>query len=369
MAVYILVDFFIVALGFVLGGRRCFSLSNNSCNKINSGLFFFIVGMLLLFISAFRGNFAVDYDNYVDLFYRYDGWSLQRLLEKKWFSYPENGYLVFQYMLKKLWDDSLIIFIATSVIIVFSNLSEIRKHFVFGVLPVILFLDLGNYYTSFNTMRQVLAASIIVFGSRYLYNRNFFHYIIVVFIAFSIHTSSLVMIPVFFLSDIKMGKRGTVFFVLITIILSYLLPSIILLVQKYYWGWYGDDGYGMKGYSFNNIVRPLFLFAVPIILELFPMYGSKALSGRETITEKELNIWRNSSYLYFLFSVLGMRIEMVERFSSFFSTYAIMFFSYTVLKNTGRYRQLVIISIIVISVVFGYVTKCNTAYNPFTFIF
>lgn len=370
MATYIIVDCFIIVIGIICGGYKCFNFNKNSGS--NSKFYYLLIGAVLIVISGLRGNFAVDYDNYVSLFYRYDGWTLEKILSKNFFGYPETGYLVLQYLLKVLWNNPVVIFVSTSVIIVHANLKVVKEYFSFGILPVLLFVEMGNFYASFNIMRQILAVSIILLGSNYLYKRQFWKYCIIVFVAFTIHKSSLIMLPFYFVLDRKFQKKGILVFSIATVFLSFFLPQIISLVQTYYWSWYSPEGYGMRGYSINNLVAPI-LMTIPALFIDF-IYANKVseydVGCVDSDLEKITNIWRNSSFVFLLFSVLGMQVEMVQRISSFFSTYAIMYYSYIITsEKTGRYKQIIYAGTIIIVLVYGFWVKVNSAYNPYYFIF
>ena len=370
MLVYIIVDCFVIFCGILCGGHKCFEYSKVNNRSFNSKIFYLAVSILLVIISGFRGDFAVDYNNYVDLFYRYENWSFLQILSKNFMGYPETGYLVYQFLIKLIYNNPILLFVVTSIIIVKLNIDVIEEYFPYGILPVLLFIELGNYYSSFNVMRQILAASILLIGSSYLYDKKFLKYSIVVLIAFTIHKSALIMLPFYFILNIKLKKQGIVWFTIASILLSVFLPQIISFVQIFYWGWYNSEVYGMKGYSINNLVAPAFITVFPLMCEhIFKKEKINRTDNYEQ-SSRAVNIWRNSSLVFLMFSILGMQVEMVQRVSTFFSTYAIMYFSYIISsRKMGKYGQVIYAVIVILIMVYGFMVKVNSAHNPYYFIF
>lgn len=355
MFAYLLVDFLIVILGLSLLN---FSAEHQKNKK--KYIYLIFAAIILVLFSAFRGNMTADYDNYVDLFYRYDGFSFKQILSRGLFDYPEEGYVLFQFFIRHTFKESIYLFLFTSIFIVFANLREIGKHCeIFLVLPILLFIDVGEYYNSFNLIRQVFAASIIILGSKHIYNRHFFKFALYVIIAALFHKTSIFMIPFYFLLNIKFCKKSVFLYLIVTTIFFIFLDKIIAFIQNYYWSWYTDDAYGMGGYNIKNIVMPCFISFVPICYYFF---NSKNMTNEE-------NVWANASCLYFTFALLGMKIFMTTRLMVFFSLYSILGFSLVISKIKNKdFRNIAYISILLLVIAYGYFSKNGTSYNPYFFI-
>ena len=376
MLVYIIID-----IAIILGGLLFFNKNNTTCiddRKVKhlltvkySDIYYFFISFILFIVSAFRGNFTSDHQNYIDLYTRFSHLSIEGILKKGIFSYPENGYLFFQYIIKSIFDNYIYIFIVISLIIVVINVKEIKSNFANGLLPLILFVEIGNYYLSFNIMRTVFAASIILMGSKYLYNRENFKYFCIVLLAASIHKTSLIMIPCYYLLNIKFARKGLVIMTFLTFGLTLFLPNILAVVQKYYWEWYTVDTYGMSGYSINSIIFQLGICFLGLFLHFVINKQSVCNNIKDDkiigTIEKKNNIWLNSVYFYIISLVLGMSFMMIERFSTFFSMYSILFVS-SVIYKSSRNRKLMLISIIFLIVIYGFVTKYRSGYNPYFFV-
>lgn len=354
MFYYLAIDILILILGYFLINRRVY------VGKIvidGNKWFYILTGLVLIFFSSFRGDFTPDYSGYVDIYNRFKEVSLVNIVQRPLFSYPEKGYLLFQFFVKKIFNNQLYIFIVSSIIIVTFNLAFFKQDAENDLLAVMLFLEAGLYYSSFNLMRQMLAASIVVIASKFLYEKKFFPYFVIILIASIIHTSAIIMIPFYFICRIKVEKKGIILFPIILALMVTVLPVAISFVGQYYWGWYYKDASTAVGYSWKNVVLPLAIsiFAFVIYLLNRDNYGSD--KERKKVIN---NIWLNASFFYSAFYLLGMQFSLAQRFASFFSTYTLCFFCNQVSRN--KYRTYITAGAIIVLIYFGYITKDSFPY-------
>lgn len=355
MYVYLIVDFWLIICGIIFANKRVYALEKNRDQHYIS-IYFFIVLLTLIFISAFRGDFSTDYQGYKDIYLRFSDYSLKDILMRGFLKYPEKGYLLLQYGIKSIFDDNLYIFIISSIVIVYSHIKQFQKQSLLCILSVVLFLKVGNYYVSFNLIRQVLSASIVLMGSKYLYERKMIKYFIFVLLASSLHTSALIMIPSYFLLNIKLKRKNFIISGIVILITFVALPYLISYIQKYYWQWYTSDGYGMNGYSIYNVVMPVFISVVSVIL-----YNISTRSHFKRLsTDNMTNIWLNSTYMYLMFSLLGLNVGMMQRFTVFFSTYTILLL--VKLVNINPSKRLISLTMVILLIIYGFITQDNQGY-------
>lgn len=101
------------------------------------------------------------------------------------------------------------------------------------LLSVFLFFASGIYFDSYNALRQYIAVAIVVFAYVYLFDGKFKKYIITIVAAFLFHYSAVIMIPVYFIRNIKIDLKkacmiaigvvlgGNLAYKLVTMLLSY----------------------------------------------------------------------------------------------------------------------------------------------------
>lgn len=364
MSIYLTVDILIILFGI-------FFINNNvqfGNKKINGRLCFFaFAAVLLTFISAFRGNFTTDYDHYVSIYEAYDKSTITSILQRGYLASPETGYVLYQYVIGKISHDPLFIFVISSIIIVFGNLIQIKKDSYDILLGTLLFIEAGIYFTSFNLMRQCLAASITVMGSRYLYERKPFRYLLVILLASTFHVSALIMIPFYFFSTFRLN-RNIIIYLPIVVAFVAIAPITINFVQDYFWSWHELTEY--SGYSWKNIVLPAAISVYAFTSYSITSYKSRSSKSDLMVHKKERistenalqlktdnknNIQLNATIMYLTFSIYGLLFSLASRFATFFSIYAIVLFSNQI--QNSKYRKLLTFGIIIVLVLYGYITK------------
>lgn len=375
MLIYVSLDFLIIVLGILFTKTHVKLAGRNINGRV---CFFVLSSVLLIFISGFRGNFTTDYNGYVNIYDSYKYASMISILRRGYFANPETGYVLFQYIIGSIFRGPLFIFVVSSIIIVLSNLYHLNKYDDDLFIGTLLFLEAGIFFTSFNLMRQCLAASIIVLGSGFLYERKTWQYMLVILLASTFHISALIMIPFYFLSTFKLNKNFFLYAVIIAIFIG-IAPAAAHFIQSYYWSWHVLSDYG--GYSWKNIVLP-----AAISIFTFVSYSNSNKKNTECTTSRNglimtktnihlsdkvgalsdniNNIWLNATIVYFTFILLGMWFSLANRFSTFFSIYALSLFGKQIERS--KYSKILKIGTVVLLVTYGVITKIGDF--PYYFI-
>lgn len=370
MLVYIGVDLIILLFGALFLNTKI-KAGNREINA--SSCFFVLSAVLLIFIMAFRGDFSADYNSYVDIYDRLGDYLIKSIIERDVRGDIEKGYLIFQHIIKVLFDNPIYVFVFSAVIIVLSNLWHFKRYSTEALLSVMLFLEAGIYYDSFNIMRQCIAASIIVWGSKYLYERKMLHYMLVVLIASSFHLTALIMVPFYFISTIKIEKKNLYLYIFLIAAMVGLSSVFMGFIQNYYYEWYSVKERG--GFGWKSFVMPTVITVSSIVAYAFSrksddqstktiivQNAKNIITGKfEFLSVNIENIWLNSTVLYFFFNLLGfLWFDLSSRFATFFSTYALCFFACQITKS--KYRKLWVILTIVILIIYGYMAKDKIPY-------
>lgn len=85
---------------------------------------------------------------------------------------------------------------------------------------LLLYVFCGCWHGTFNGVRQYLAATVIMFGYRYIQEKKFVKYAITVFIAYCFHSSAIVMIVPYFVMRGKINYRNIFLLALGTLLVS-----------------------------------------------------------------------------------------------------------------------------------------------------
>jgi hypothetical protein len=158
---------------------------------------------------------------------------------------------------------------AFATIIIF--LKAINRQSVNFFYTFFLFMMLGIYFQTFNTVRYYLALAIAFYSMRYVLERDLIKFVFVILIAALFHKSVLIVIPVYFVATYgwKVWQLAVVF---ILSALCYLLKSQLLNLALVLYPSYKDTIYLEGGTSLTSVVR----IAVVIVLYVwFCIYYGK----------------------------------------------------------------------------------------------
>ena len=142
-------------------------------------------------------------------------------------SYIEPGYLYMVYFSAKIFGSFSGVLFVTALIInggVIIGLYRVRQHISFDI-GVLVYCFLFFQYT-LNGMRQWLAIAVIIFGIKYLYEKNALKFGITIAVAVLFHMTAIVAVTLYILMLIvpnegKILRRVMIVFAMIVFILSY----------------------------------------------------------------------------------------------------------------------------------------------------
>lgn len=355
MVIYVSAHLIVLMMGLFYEAINSMNALKNQNKKIPS-YFFTVPSFVLLFIiSAFRGDFNVDYKNYSYLFKFFNQFDFSQALQA---TSTEVGYKFLSRSIGVFTDNELYLFITVSFIILACFYSQFNKYSAYIWLSVLMFVAVGPYYSSFNIMRQVLAAAIIFSGSKFLYERKPFKYFLVVLLASSFHSTSIIMVIFYYILNLKFSLKNIAFILFSSVFLMFSLDKIISFVQTHYYTSYTESAYGMTGASFTSAV-------LPISILLFTLFNYRKIDLNSSMQR----IWLNAVIFYAFFSILGLQVFMVERLKHFFSPYALLLIPLIFSRIKPKdLRVLSMIGLILLLISYHYVVFSGTDYDPYYFI-
>lgn len=352
IGVNIIILFFSV---LIYGFNSSKKLSNKVIQKQNV-IFLFCSFLILVFFSGFRGDFTSDYKNFASLFHIYNLYSLPEVLTINF--YQEKGYVLFSRLIGEFTTDPMYLMLCSSILIVLLFLKEFKRESSIVWLSILLFINIGAYYTSFNIMRHIMAVAIIFGGSKFLYAREFYKFLAVVLIASFFHTTALAIIPFYFILNVKYNKRNFIAITLGLVITTIFIRNILNIIFRFGFQRYANYEYGMTGLNLTSAV-------VPTAILLFVLFHKNSINLKEIKTK----IWFNATFYYAIFSVLGLRIQMIQRFAEFFAPYILLLIP-LVISNIKNKNQKIIYCYLIVTLViaYNYITLSGTGYDPYYFI-
>lgn len=215
MTIYVFMLIWVIIFGIlanVTSKTVCVD-SENMIYEQRVNLFFALMTFsVIIFFASLRSNVA-DTAAYVSMFKSYpsDLSQIDGLLNGVAKRYP--GFLVLTVLLKKFTSDYNVWFTIIAVISGICVMIPLYKYSSnFGV-SAFLFMASCQFSWMFNGMRQFLVASIIFACTGLVLRRKFIPYAIIVCLLSTIHTSALILIPMYFIVTGEPWNKRTMLFV------------------------------------------------------------------------------------------------------------------------------------------------------------
>jgi len=198
------------------------------CSNLRNGekfylfIMFGIFGILMMFRGETVGN---DTDRYIDIFNVVRKTSnLQTFIES---SRYEKGYIYLNWVLSLISDNPQILFIVTGAFTAFSFGRFIYKYSINAWMSVLMFLTLQFFDLTLTGVRQIVAIAVLLFSYDYLISRKLWRFLLLVFIASTIHTSTILFLIFYPLTS---KKRGAFFYISSTAIAVFIYVSFRLIL-------------------------------------------------------------------------------------------------------------------------------------------
>lgn len=213
MSVYFFV-YFIILLFTILSYKKNMSFG-----------IFYVMFIVLFLLSSFRYDIGRDYSTYRIIFET----------PEKINSTNEQGFMIINNLLKTCG------FSFQSLIIIWSGLTLlfallfIKENSSEPVFSVFIFYTFSPFFlNSLNTIRQSLCIYIFLYSTKYIRQRKFFKYFLILFIAsFISHKSAIVLIPLYFILNKNLNGFIKLLMIFISFFSSTFLEVILSNIPSY----------------------------------------------------------------------------------------------------------------------------------------
>ena len=208
-----------------------FLSTNPGRNQHSSFLFLFLLGLSFFvgFSDMFGGYdryiYGEIFDNIADVTTIKGDYSDSLLYN---FYSNEIGYTLLNVLISFFTENRYIFILIVTLIIYTLLFISIKKYTVNYPLATILFLGLWFFFT-FTYLRQVLGATIVWLGIRYVIERKFWKFMVVVLIGFSMHNSAIIFFPLYFIPQRKFSPK-----LIVGIMLSLLVLGLSSIPNSFF---------------------------------------------------------------------------------------------------------------------------------------
>ncbi len=256
MKVYIIATILSVFFGYIYQHAKKETIQDRIFAKI-----VLVISAIPLFcVAAFRYNVGTDYSyTYTQRFlWRIDGYNLDNIFE--W------GFIKLIDVIIFFTTNSQWLFIVCAFLFVFFTykaISQQSNNIPYSILIIIIG---GHYFAGLNLMRNFVALAIVLYAFKYVKEQKIVPYTIWVLIASTLHTSVLLLYPLYFIYNIKLSRKLTIGLTLATCVGLPVLDIVfeyIISFTDYYW-YYNDNN--------SNITMQTSLLIINLIIMIVQMY-------------------------------------------------------------------------------------------------
>jgi len=202
--------------------------------KKEKKIFYFLALFTLTLISVLRYDIGWDYSGFVEYYYITLGNSYSIFFKEpaffflcKIFSIFERGYIfVFAF------------YFVVGLIFLLKAL----KYYNIPKEGIFIFISLGYLFITFDQIRQCLSIFIFLYSFKYIEEKKFFIYLLLIFLAANAHFSAVILLPFYWILQPKINRWVMLAAILVMIVLYYTnfwigirekLFSIIPYYKKY----------------------------------------------------------------------------------------------------------------------------------------
>ena len=264
-----------------------------------------LAGVALFLTAALREGVGYDY-------YMYASWFVDSRYESEFFLIgykQEKGFLIPMKFLADATEDYHVMFVIIAAVIAAAVMIYIYFYSEKAYLSVFGFLAFGAFFNSMCFMRQMIAASIVLFAIRYIKKKQFFRFLVLVLFASTFHVSALVMVVFYFLFQIKMNWISLGIYSGLAVMYFFFSEAAIEFITQYVY-----TGYQLGGdVEITNGLGPIYAVFFGILFLL-------AFAIRKRLCEKDKfnNVFINIAFFDFFFEVIGAKHAVLSRFAVLF---------------------------------------------------
>jgi hypothetical protein len=315
-------------------------LPNNN-DKNNRNLF---LSFLAIFIFlALRYDFGNDYMNYFDYFEYVQKLSIKGLLHFREYENLELKEVGFTW-LNKLFPSFYLMVAVLSLFSCYVYFNAIKLYGTPRLIWFSVFIFLFDPYLMLvqsSAIRQTVAICLFIYSIKYLIDRKFLKYCLLILLASLFHKSALFLLPVYLLiTPVQWGK-----WILIAIVGLYL--ALALFGYVYLSDIVTTVGYFSHRYQesymtdiVGNQLESGFGFLFWTLVFLFIVWFHNKTETHNILVSK-------LSIIGFVISPLGIYINMFNRFGMYFNPFIILLLPYSVSLLKSRELKIIIVIILI----------------------
>jgi hypothetical protein len=235
----------------------------------------------------------------------------------------EYGYQLFDSIILNFSHNYFWLFLVSSIFIVFAYLLTIKKLSINYYYSLLIFVTFGFYTFFFNGLRQGIAMAFCFFGLPYLIEKRVVPYFITVFIASMFHVSALIMIPIYFLVNLRFKLKYKIIacFIFSTLVSQILISYLAQGNSRY-------DNYTKEADQAGGYITLLFYALIGFFIFIF----GKKIRNEDIAFNRFEQILLCGLALVFPIAFLGTDPSGPQRILYYFTSMCIFLIPYILKK-------------------------------------
>jgi len=281
-------------------------------------IFLFLLVIVFTLFRGLRWKTGTDWDQFYEVFI-YSSWDNIFSYNRYGDKIMEYGYMFLNVLVKSAGFDYTGFLLLTNFFILFSYAFVALK---VSTKPILVFAVM-LFTTAFFPVRQILASGVIVLCFPYVINGNFLKFLLVVFIASTIHTSSLIVAPIYFFLRFKIKDLWAyILFVAVILFSTGTVQDMIFnfVIQKM--GFLGDMVMTrLKSYTeFDRLTEDHRVSLLSQLISFFFLFLFTRIRRYQYENSIVFNVFFNSYLMYFFLSeFFRSSMEQFARTSNYFA--------------------------------------------------
>ena len=303
--------------------RQSFSSINN-LYVIPRSVYYVLI-LFLAVVAGFRNFSWPDTASYVADFI-YDTPSLRDFTVDSYrladLQYSERGFYLFSSCIKTLTSNVHFYFILISIVTIAFIAKSLNKYCVYPLLGLLVYISRFFIGRQMMQIRAGLAIAIVVWALQYIEKRKFWNFLIIVLIAFTLHHSVILILPVYWMHKIPFTFKHIVYILFFSFVIAGVASGFIVShVTNFSSDMNLATTYTSETSQYTQgkgLLNPM-LYYQSVVLLLYSYYGKK-LSSLTPSYETIRNGYLYSTVILIVLSSFG---TLSARISTIYSTFEI----------------------------------------------
>lgn len=314
-----------------------------SIPRYNSIIRLGAVGSALIYISftGFRQNVGTDYNyTYLPYFhYVYSTGNPGRM---------EYGFYLLNYIVSRFTSNPTPVFLVCSIIFFYCCYSVILRYSPDIVLSIYLLTGMAYVFVFMNTMRQMVAVSILLYGMKFIEDKQYILFISCVLLAGSFHSSSYIFLTVYLIVRIPYNFYVLMLAPMIGFVLKPVIVDILQrIISVSHYSNYVGSVFENKEVGFIVIALNLVIYYFSLLV---PQIGNQNISNI-------YKIFVRFQLIAFIFSIISGSIVLSQRIRWIFGLQGFVLLPMALsMIDDKRFRTISIIFIIILYAIYIWIT-------------